>query len=541
MTNSYRKKSAGRSALFHFFVSLALGVSLVLFALILFLLLFFTWADYPCRKYNFLSAALNPLLFLLIGGILALLFFRRRKFTRKIETDAGQKRADRAVRISLPVIYALQVFFDVNLYFETSWDADVIAASARELADGHLSDELNLYFSRCQNNVFMAWVYSLLLRVGRIFRIPDAYDLCIIAAVNSLIALAACYLVYRTGVLLTGSYRIALVGYAAGLLLMAFSPWNIIPYSDTPALAAPVLVFYFYLRRDWNPWVRAIGIALSAFIGYIIKPTVIFALLSAAAWELLRLLQIRRALGSGNPHLKQRRREFLQAAILTAAIFLALPQVLGRAYSAAGFRLDSEQRYSIYHFLMLGQNDRTGGIYADEDVNFSNSFDNYAERKAANIQRIKEQLQKRGFAGELLFTGKKLISDYNDGTFAWGVEGSFYKVLKPQLSPISGMLRSVFYSTGSHYHVFLVCTQFLWLGALMLLLLSIAGAIYEYRKSKAADIRYLIILSALVAITVYNAVFETRARYLYIYVPFYLIAAMYGIRVILLRRLERIS
>ena len=48
--------------------------------------------------------------------------------------------------------------------------------------------------------------------------------------------------------------------------------------------------------------------------------------------------------------------------------------------------------------------------------------------------------------------------------------------------------------------------------------------------SRERDYEYLAIILSLIGLTLFELLFEARARYLYIYSPVYVIAAVYGIR-----------
>ena len=54
-----------------------------------------------------------------------------------------------------------------------------------------------------------------------------------------------------------------------------------------------------------------------------------------------------------------------------------------------------------------------------------NPLQRHRKEKKANIQRTFERMKDMGIAGYLRFLAKKMLTVYNDGTYAWGGEGNF--------------------------------------------------------------------------------------------------------------------
>lgn len=75
-----------------------------------------------------------------------------------------------------------------------------------------------------------------------------------------------------------------------------------------------------------------------------------------------------------------------------------------------------------------------------------------------------------------------------------------------------------------------VVTHCVWWGILLLVLTSAAAALLDFMRKNRVSQSYLILLSSLIGVAMYNVLFETRARYLYVYVPFYIICALLAIQ-----------
>lgn len=492
------------------------------FGAIVILLLFYSHVWYPfkagCPVSN--KILLIPVMLLSAGAVV---WLRRQGWQ--------DKTFDRLVAISVPGLFLLQIFLFYQIFFESGWDANVVTEAARAIVardTESLQDVSGWYFSHYPNNLLLTLIISLLLRInGALGLFAGDYELMSVVLVNSALSLGTAVLVYRTLVLLGTGRRAAFLGYGWTVLLLAFSPWNVIVYSDALGLLFPLAVLYLGLRRDIPPLLQWPLIAAVAYLGYQIKPTVFIVLIALVGVRLLEALY-RLARGQRIVWAQVRRRGV--ALLLAAVTLVVIHGALNQAYRAAGLVIDENQRYSLYHFLMMGQNDVSNGGYYEGDVGFSTSFPGYEERKEADKAVALQRIQSRGLTGQLVFTARKVLSDYNDGTFAWSMEGDFYRDIKPEPSAAAGPLRDFFYSTGQYYPIFQTAVQGLWWGTLLLVLVSAAAALYDLDGKNQCSQAYLVVLVSLIGVTLYDAIFETRARYLYIYVPFYILCAVLALQ-----------
>ena len=119
-----------------------------------------------------------------------------------------------------------------------------------------------------------------------------------------------------------------------------------------------------------------------------------------------------------------------------------------------------------------------------------------------------------------------LIANYYDGTFCWAGEGEFFvKVLDEKNLPGCKLLRGLYYTknhsdVGKYYPVWSNFEQMLWLSIIILNFISVF-----VRK----DISTNVLMLGIIGLSLFELLFEARARYLYIYVPLYIILAIYGI------------
>ena len=99
---------------------------------------------------------------------------------------------------------------------------------------------------------------------------------------------------------------------------------------------------------------------------------------------------------------------------------------------------------------------------------------------------------------------------------------------------ISGFLRGLYYnrnyrSVGKYNTVWINFVQMIWLTCLGL---GILGVCYKNQKEKS------VLMLSVIGLTIFELLFEARSRYLYAYVPLYILLAIYGVA-LLLNRAEK--
>ncbi|MDE6635810.1 MAG: hypothetical protein K2K09_04295, partial [Lachnospiraceae bacterium] len=179
-------------------------------------------------------------------------------------------------------------------------------------------------------------------------------------------------------------------------------------------------------------------------------------------------------------------------------------------------------------------------VFAGEDTSFSKRYKTKAERRKANLELAAERLKNFGAFGYVKHLAKKLLVTYNDGTYAWGQEGTFFKTYYDEVNTRAApFLRNVYYPGGRYYKVWAAISQAVWLMILLLCLCS--GACFvknesskNINKSKNISILFL----SIIGLTLFELLFECRARYLYTYIPVYCIIAISGLYALNCRKYE---
>ena len=211
---------------------------------------------------------------------------------------------------------------------------------------------------------------------------------------------------------------------------------------------------------------------------------------------------------------------------LQKAIFLALGVFVVAGFKFAlnhviGYEVEEKYSFSYYHYLMMGLSKDTTGSFNSGDVTNSLAIDGYEERIEENKQTLIERIKAFTFQDFCDFYTKKILVNYNDGTFAWGREGWFYKTLKEQEGDLSKELKSFYYNDGENFAKFVSIMQTIWIFILIFIIVQVIFVKMDDKKA--------VIFLSLIGLTLFTLLFEARARYLYLYSTYYIILAVMGV------------
>lgn len=190
--------------------------------------------------------------------------------------------------------------------------------------------------------------------------------------------------------------------------------------------------------------------------------------------------------------------------------------------------LNESERFTALHYFAMGMNFEHGGGYNNDDVNRTASYESVAERNQENLTIAISRIREMGPSGFLTFMQRKIMSLYNDGSFAWGMEGQFYWGYQDRNSSLATYVRSFYYEGDTRYQFYLNFSQFLMIGLLCTFPFFVLRG-----RAKENDNRCVLLLSVM-AITAFLLIFEVRARYLYLYMPVYFTVFSLGVKRLLL-------
>ena len=431
-------------------------------------------------------------------GALALLCLYRRK--RKIGNFA------RCIAIVAAAAFVVQAVLMSMLYAYARGDAGTVSEFARRLVYGEEQGDYLAYFSSYRNNLFLAECEAAVIWACRLLHIGNW---------RLVLILLGCAAASGSGVLFAFTARrvcksdaVALLFYGIFIGYVVLSPRNTVPYSDVYGMIFPIAaLFLLSLPLSGGRRFGAnAGAGALAMIGAALKPTAAIVLIAAclvgavklccAADRKERAISLGCLVGGA-----------LAGYLLTAALLLLLP-----------YSFDDEQKIGLWHYLMMGANESTTGTYSAEDNAFSKSFLTAAERAAANRAEFFARVKDMGFFGYLGFLGRKLLCTFGDGAFGWAYECEFVTGI-PETNAMGSILRALFRAEGAAYRVYAVCAQAVW----CFLLVCMVGNVFA-RSDETGRVVSLTICG----VVLYQLLFEAGARYLYLFLPFFLLSAASG-------------
>lgn len=409
-------------------------------------------------------------------------------------------------------VFLLQLFISSNIYFKSGWDAFQVRSAAENIVYNGAIGLDNVYFDRYPNNIMLVYTLVLFYKIGNVLYSSNPY-MVVVVIVNFIVCLSvflSTLCIYR----ITKNRSVTIIGMIIGIVLTALSPWIIVPYSDAIGMIFPVSAIFGYVFIKNKYWKYATTTFFS-LLGYFYKPTssiIFIALILLSTASLINLL-IKKTLSVKHSILC-----IMAVLIAATGVFVAQKAVTDLNKT----EIAEQDRVTMTHYLMMGLNAEYEGVYSYDDVLYSWSFPDVSSRQAANIEVAKDRIREMGPSGLIKLLVKKNLNNYNDGSFAWSREGSFYYEVPESKGKTADLLRSIYYAEGENHTIFLFIEQVIWL----MILISISFCVFIKRKNN--DVVNLIALS-LLGLSIFLLIFECRSRYLFVYSPLFVVLASVGI------------
>ena len=414
-------------------------------------------------------------------------------------------------------VLAVQLFMVYQYYFYTDWDVETIVQCAMAAVTGEDISRHSTYFSMYPNNLVLVTLLGWIVRLAYALGLSQhAYFALIVFqgvicwAVGVLLCMLVDHLLHDDGM--------TVLAWTLYQLLIGCSPWISIPYSDIVALFFPtaILAAFFLLPKTGVKGIlRMFLLAFLSYFGYRIKPQILIVLIAIVLYQ-AAVMVFGRSLAILRGALKPRYVCAL-AAGLCSAVLLANTMA-----AQVDVEIDEELAFGIPHFLMMGMNTEEFGAYYQRDVSFSWRCATRAERTQKNLEVFGQRVSEMGAAGLAKQLIRKTLTNFNDGTFCWAGEGVFYReILEEKLPVLSPLLRSIYYShEGRLYPVWANLAQMIWMGVL---------ALGSCAWMNGKDERLSVIMLSVIGFTLFETIFEARARYLLCYVPLYIVLCTLGL------------
>lgn len=458
------------------------------------------------------------------------------------------KRTSRYLDLLLVVLFTVFYFFCMWLTKETVFDMSVDQGIVREAAKD-VAHEVpfgyQFVFSMNYNNLPITYV------LGRLYRLAENWTW-FHHDPEYLWVMSGCLMVTAAGFCcceivkkLTKNAVAVLIAFALYLATAGLSPWKGIPYTDSYGILFPVLCILLYLcSRDCeSKAVKGLLLFLSLFSGMtggFMKPSAYIAVLAVLGAEgvhfleaVIRFLQNKKTDAQKADKMKESSEG---NSVMTAGLSLLLSLLFaGILYWGAGLGMnyivtDIELEYNeeieatAQYFFYMGTKELTTGGFSTEDYGVFGEFQfSKADRNAACMERAWERIRERGPLGTVYFCLKKLVKSFNDGTFAWTYV-LYYEPFPENMTHdniFAGYMRSLFVPGGANQAQYDTLAELAWIFTLM----GVPGIILAKNRKDY----YIVFPILIIGILTYLMLFESGARYVYIFLPVFVAMCVSGI------------
>jgi len=423
-------------------------------------------------------------------------------------------------------LFAIQLFIAFALQIspiETGWDPQFIYKAAIALTTGNNAyTDIYFYFERNSNNLGLLAILATWFKLWRWTDIPPET---LTVILNVAFMNASLWLLYLSARRIHGEIG-ANIALAMGVVFITLSSWVTTFYSDSVGLLFPIATLYLYIKiLDSESSRYKVLIALLAGIllgvGFLVKPTIIIV---AVAIVIVFIMN--------NADIDKRRillRGFLYSTVVAAFAILSFLGVRGFMLDKMKIQINSLPES---HFIMIGlkkacysQNSNLClyGAYNEADAVKYSKFGSMDEYRSYTYSEIKKILAGYGIGGYLEYLSEKGAWVLGDGTFYAYGEGAGGNVAMNSNFYGSSLVKDILHIKGAYYEVIIHTFQIIWFAILILLLLPI------YKRAKTSQVMLIIYLS-LFGILLFTLIFEGRSRYLYLYVPLFILGAVSAIK-----------
>lgn len=428
-------------------------------------------------------------------------------------------------------IFVVQLILAGLTYTRCGWDCGVIIDNSFSLYQGQ---GINVqYFATNPNNIALLLIFKYLYVIVGLFNEINADLIYWLPVIFNIIMIdLGCIFTLLTSTKIFGN-KTTYLTLLIMIPLLIITPYLIIPYTDTITLFIPITCFYFYLKIKENTKNKYLYLFLEGILlvlGYLLKPTCIIIGIAIILGEILY----------SNIN-KNRIKQTAKKILIT---FLVLMLGVGIFYT--GYTYVKNKNISKYisqeefeklsvtptHFLMMGlkKTENTNsegeeyvlfGAYNEEDVMNTKSYEGKEAKQQYNLEIIKKRLSNYGILGYLQFLYDKITWFMADGTFFYGAEGNFF-VEEPYNQSRMGRLLQKFTNLDEKTYKIVTANamQITWVMILI-------GIIFTWKNNEK---NINIMKFSIIGIILFIALFEGRSRYLYNYLPIFILIGVLGIK-----------
>ena len=465
--------------------------------------------------FSFREQMVNFLIITIIFYLTACLVYY---LTRNQGLDFFQKRYIFVVYGAMSVIFIFQLIYTSLIHSSLEHDVQLIILNA-QAGSPHEFVWID-YFSLYPNNFLMLFFFRFIHRALALFNMDGNFIRTLII-VNIVFVNIAVALTFHVVKMAFDVYK-AYVAWIFAILLFAFSPWLIVPYSDTLSMPFAIGAIFLYLKsinaEKNKKFGYAIAIGVVAQIGFLLKPSSLIPVIAILIIQVLMDFRLFRSRG------KSYKKPIYRSKYIALCIIIgmSITSVLWTSFIHAQntFPFVPGVSFPAEHWIKMGMQmqpvgDRFSyGAYNADDFFFTASFLTTGEKRAADREVIRERLADFGPMGYIHFLINKARWITCDGTFHWGefASGDFENITERQLH-----FRNLMFPRGADYSTFAHFAQGVWLFIWFWYFLFI------FIKKNTSCVFTNMCICALTGLVLFILLTEGRSRYLINHLPYFAI------------------
>ena len=242
---------------------------LIIFSFVIINNTFFSNLEYYCKVTTDLSAKAVLLSAVVLITIIAL----SQALLKKLEIKLNQKKL---FLVILLIFFVFQIVLLKNVFFITGWDSNVILTDSYLLRDLKIEQLNHYYYSVYPNNIFLTYIFATIMKLEKFLGIVEySHTIFGLVVVQSVLCTITAYLLFHIIYHFKKSFMAAWFGFGMYVVLIIFSGWTGIVYSDSMGLIFPTSMIWLYQNRNtMHKFIVWPSIALLGYWGYRIKPQI---------------------------------------------------------------------------------------------------------------------------------------------------------------------------------------------------------------------------------------------------------------------------
>ena len=404
--------------------------------------------------------------------------------------------------LSFICLIVLQLFFAHFFKVNPTWDFGKVYDEAVDLSLKFRQIDPYFYL-HCPNNLPILLVFTGLFKIFRFIGLVDLLTPLIL--INLGVIIVSVFVMYLLIKDMYGIQRATLFSLLA-LLITPFYAYTTIVYTDTLGMIFPILSLYLYAKiykSNQYEWVKIIMLGFVLGVGSLFKTHAAIVLVAILIHYLMTS--------------KPRFIKFSLTMLFPVTLVLISYQIITKPLIPIS---STEVGFPKTHWIMMGL--KGNGGFDDDDTNMTRFLKDsgYSNNQIQqeHLRIMKERLTEYGGRGFLEHLNNKLNFTWSDGTY--------FAPEKLKREPLTENSYQD-YIFGDKNEVYLYFSQMVHVAIQFLVLMS---AIAILKKKDGFE---SVVTISLFGVILFLLIWETRSRYLMIYLPVIVFLASHGFGVLL--------